>query len=208
MSPAFSHPLPSPLNQTTTPDPTIVTTQLYTIIPYSCAFVSLLVVAITADRFQKRALPLLVLTTVAMVGFVIMLSTPNAVAGIVGACLINAAVYPGLILCAAWIPSSNAGYMKRSTASWMTQVFIQSFSIISTQIYTAPPRFFSGHGTLLGFCVIAWCLILVTWQLMKRSNAKKDAEAARWAERGEKNPDEDKTLEDMCDAHPNYRYVW
>ena len=183
-------------------------TQLYSIIPYACAFVSLLFTAFTADRYRKRALPLLILTSVAIIGFVIMLATPNAVAGIVGACLISAAVYPGIVIGAAWIPSSNAGYTKRATASWMAQIVIQTFSIMCTQIYKKPPRYFSGHGTLLGLFVLTFFLILSTWGLMKHSNKKKDEAAKRWDEQGETNPEEAKTLEELCDGHPNYRYIW
>ncbi|SPO07047.1 uncharacterized protein DNG_09741 [Cephalotrichum gorgonifer] len=185
-----------------------LTTQLYTIIPYSCAFISLLVTSYTSDRLRKRAIPLLGLTCLAIIGFVIMLATPNAVAGIVGACVISTAVYPAIVLYAAWIPSSNAGYTKRATATWISQICIQVFSIMATQIYDKPPRFFSGHGTLLGLFVLTFVLILSTVWLMKRANGKKEDNRVERESEGNADPDEGKTLEDLCDAHPQYRYVW
>ncbi|CAM1507619.1 Fc.00g072600.m01.CDS01 [Cosmosporella sp. VM-42] len=185
-----------------------LTTQLYTMIPYGCAFISLLVVARVADQLQKRAIPLLVLNAVAIVGFIMLMATTNKVVLLLGACLITTAVYPGIVICSAWIPSSNAGYTKRATATFMAQVFIQCFSIMSTQIYTTPPRFMKGHGVLLGLMVLCFVLIIVVAWMMRRENAKKDIMAAMWRERGQVNPDEVKTLEELCDKHPNYRYVY
>lgn len=186
----------------------LVTTQLFTIIPYACAFASLFAAVRTSDRLGARAYPTLLLTAVAIVGFVIMLATPNAVAGIVGACLICAAAYPAIVICSAWIPSSHAGYTKRASAVWIAQILIQSFSIMATQIYTNAPRFFAGHGTLLGLMLLTFASILTLRFLMQRSNRQKDKLAAEWDERGERNPDEDKSLEELCDKHPDYRYVY
>lgn len=177
-------------------------------IPYGCAFVSLLFVAHMADRLRMRAIPLLIVTGIAIVGFIILMATTNKIALLVGACLITTTTYPGIVICSAWIPSSNAGYTKRATASFMAQVFIQCFSIMSIQIYTAPPRFLKGHGVLLGLMVLCFILIVVMTWMMKRDNMRKDRVAAEWRERGEANPDESKTLEDLCDKHPNYRYVY
>ena len=188
--------------------PIAVTTQLYTIIPYGVAFINLLVVTRLVDIFGKRAVPLLILVSIAIVGFILLMSTTNKIALVFAATLINVTVYPSVVICAAWIPSSNAGYTKRFITAGMMQVFMQLFSIISTQIYTTPPRFLKGHGVGLAFLVICFCMILVMVYLMKKSNAAKDAEAARWREMGEPNPDESKSLEELCDAHPNYRYVW
>ncbi|CAI4214547.1 unnamed protein product [Parascedosporium putredinis] len=155
-----------------------LTSQLYTIIPYSCAFIALLFVSYASDRIRMRAVPLLGLTALAIVGFIIMLATPNATAGIVGACLISTAVYPAIVLFAAWMPSNNAGYTKRATATWISQITIQTFSIMASQIYDKPPRFFTGHGTLLGLFVLTFVFILVIVLLMKLDNRKKE-EAAR-----------------------------
>lgn len=137
-----------------------------------------------------------------------MLATPNAVAGIIGSCVISIAVYPAIVLFAAWIPSNNAGYTKRATATWICQICIQVFSIMATQIYDKPPRFFSGHGTMLGLFVLTFVLILSTVWLMKRANTRKEERKEAVEAEGRVDPDEAKTLEDLCDAHPSYRYVW
>ncbi|QYS92908.1 MFS domain-containing protein [Trichoderma simmonsii] len=185
-----------------------LTTQLYSIIPYGSAFISLIVVSRIVDSFNKRAIPLLILVAIAIAGFILLITTTNRVALVVGATLINVAVYPSIVICAAWIPSNHAGYTKRATAFSVLQVFIQSFSIAGTQIYNTPPRFSKGHGVLLGLLSLCLVTILVVCWIMKKSNNKKDQEAAVWRERGEVNPAESESLETLCDAHPNYRYVY
>jgi MFS transporter, ACS family, DAL5 transporter family protein len=169
---------------------------------------TLLVATRLAVWLRKSAILIITLIGITIAGYVLLMATTNRVALLSGATLIVAAVYPAIPLCIAWITSNNAGYTKRSTVNGMLQVLIQSFSIISTQIYTTPPRFLKGHGIVLGFLVLGFVSVIMVVWLMKRSNAAKDREAARWRERGEPNPDESKTLEDLCDNHPNYRYVW
>ena len=185
-----------------------VTSQLFTIIPYGIAFIFLLVVPRVVDKLQKRALPLMVLVAVAIAGFILLMATTNKIALMVGATLILAAVYPAIVICAAWIPSNNAGYTKRSTAAAMFQISLQVFSIISTEIYTTPPRFLKGHGIMLGLLSVCFGMIFIVTWMMKRSNQEKDKEAARWSEMGQPNPLESKTLEELCDTHPNYRYIY
>jgi len=77
-----------------------------------------------------------------------------------------------------------------------------------TQIYDGPPRFFKGHGVQVGLFGLAFVDIWIMRWMMKRHNAKKEATAAEWAGRGGNNPDENKTLEDLCDDYPSYRYIY
>ena len=89
-----------------------LTTQLYTIIPYAVAFLSLIVTTKLADRFVLRAIPMYILTTVALLGFVIIIAQTNPAVGVFASSLICGAVYPGVIITSGWIPSSNAGYIE------------------------------------------------------------------------------------------------
>lgn len=183
-------------------------TQLYTIIPYGVAFISLIAVTRISDRLVMRSIPLLIVTGVAIVGFIIILSQTNPAVGVFASSVITAAVYPGVAIVSGWIPSSNAGYTKRAAATWITQIFCQAFSIMASKIYDKPPRFFKGHGVLLGFFVLTFFFLIALTYLMKRHNKEKDALAQEWEARGEPNPDESKTLEELCDDHPSYRYMY
>lgn len=183
-------------------------TQLYTIIPYGIAFISLIVASRLADHYVKRAIPALILTAGLIAGMVIILAQTNPTVGIVASSLVTASVYPGVIITIGWIASSNAGYTKRATATWMGQILTQAFSIMTSKIYDKPPRFFKGHGVLLGFGVLAFLSILVVTYLMRRHNKKQDDLSAEWEARGEVNPDQSKSIEELCDDHPSYRYLY
>jgi hypothetical protein len=137
-----------------------------------------------------------------------MLAQTNPGVGIFASSVVTAAVYPGVAIASGWIPSSNAGYTKRAAATWITQFFCQAFSILASKIYDKPPRFFKGHGVLLGFLVLTCGQIILLTYLMKSHNKKKDELAAQWEDRGETNPDESKSLEELCDDHPSYRYLY
>ncbi|KAJ9617685.1 hypothetical protein H2204_013560 [Knufia peltigerae] len=182
-------------------------TQLMSMIPYACAVVSLPTVSILSDRWQKRMLPMMCCFSLIIVGFIIVLTTTRRDAGMVGCSLIAAASYPCLVMGGSWQMSSHGGFSKRSTPWAVSQLFIQTWSIVATQIYTQPPHFYKGHGTLLGLNAVGMLATFTKYWIMKKSNAKKDQVARDFAARGQQNPDSDKTYEELCDDHPNFRYV-
>jgi len=184
----------------------IVDTQLYSIIPYAFATVSVPVVCILADRTDKRAIPFLICMATSVTGFVMVLATTNKVALLAGCSFIAAGCYPAIVVCATWLLGNHAGYTKRCTAWAVAQVFTQSYSIISTQIYNEPPRYFKGHGILLGLNVLGTVSAAICYFMMKRENQKRDQIARDFIARGEQDPDNIKTFEELCDYHPQFRY--
>ncbi|KAL6246868.1 hypothetical protein RBB50_006175 [Rhinocladiella similis] len=181
-------------------------TQLYSIIPYAFATVTVPSVSILADRTNKRAIPFLICMSTSVVGFVVVLATTNKVALVVGCSLIAAGCYPAIVVCATWALNSHGGYTKKSTAWAVVQVFTQCYSIIATQIYDNPPRYFKGHGILLGLNLLGVVAVVVAYIMMKRENKRRDLLAQDFLARGEHNPDSDKAYEELCDYHPDFRY--
>lgn len=183
-----------------------VDTQLYSMIPYACAVISLPTAAITVDRINKRTLPLLVCLTTSVVGFVIIMATTNKAALIAGCCFVAAGCYPAIVIACSWLMNNQGGYTKRCTAWAVAQVFIQCYSIISTQIYNQPPRFYKGHGILLGFNALAVVAALTLYALLKKENVRRDRIAEDYVRRMEPIPGSERTYEELCDYHPNFRY--
>lgn len=181
-------------------------TQLYSIIPYAFATVSTPVVCILADRVNKRVLPFMLCMATSVTGFVIVLATTNRAALIAGCSFIATGAYPGVVICATWLLGNHGGYTKRSTAWATAALFVQGYSIVATQIYDTPPRFFKGHGILLGLNVVGMVSAYIAYVIMKRENKRRDQVALEWAARGVQNPDNDKTFEELCDYHPLFRY--
>ncbi len=87
------------------------------------------------------------------------------------------------------------------------QVFIQCYSIISTQVYRTPPRFFLGHGVSLGLYALGMIATAVLVVICKKSNKKKEERRAAFEARGEVDPDMSKSFEELCDFHPAYMYT-
>jgi hypothetical protein len=141
------------------------------------------------------------------VGFIILMSTTNKVALIAGTCFVTSGLYPGIILTVSWITINHGGYTKRSTAWAMAQITGQGLSIIGTQVYRHPPRFLAGHGTLLGFFLLALCSIVANFFWMKRENHRKDSKAAEFQNSGTKDPEAEKGADELLDFHPDFRYI-
>ena len=184
-----------------------VHTQLLTLIPYGFSLVALLFFAWLADHLQQKALISLGCSLVSCAGFVILLATTNPVVGIAGSCFVAAGAYPALVVGVAFLLPLHGGYTKRATSNWGSQVFVQCYSIISTQVYRTPPRFFLGHGIALGLYAIGVLSNLALYIIVKRANAARDQVQREWEARGEVNPDMEKSFEDLGDFHPAYRYA-
>jgi hypothetical protein len=151
-----------------------------------------------------RALPLLFCYVLCAAGFILLLLTTSKAARIAGTCFVSAGSYSGVILAATWVMSSHADYTKRSTAWALCQLFLQCFSILGTKIYDVPPRFFKGHGILLGLQTLAAACVALKWWIMRRANARKDAVKREYDARGETVPG---TEEVYDERHSQFRYL-
>ncbi|KAJ5587978.1 major facilitator superfamily domain-containing protein [Penicillium hispanicum] len=182
-------------------------TQLYTIIPYAFGIITLPIGNILADHFDKKGVPTLICLFICLIGYIMLLTSTTKAVLIVGCSFVAAGAYPAVVLSSAWVLISHAGFTKRATAWAIAQIFIQCYSIISTQVYVDPPRFFEGHGTLLGLNALGVVGVVITMWMFSHENKRRDAVAAEFAARGELNPDSAKDYEELCDAHPDFRYT-
>ena len=188
-------------------DMPLVQAQLFTMIPYAFATVTLLAVCFLSDRINTKGPILFTCMTTSSVGFIILMSTTNKIALIAGTCFVTSGLYPGIILTVSWITINHSGYTKRSTAWAMAQITGQGLSIIGTQVYRHPPRYLSGHGTLLVFFLLALCSIACNYLWMRRENRTKDMRAEEFRTLGTKDQEAEKSVDELLDFHPNFRYI-
>lgn len=142
-------------------------------IPYFIATFTLLGVCAYSDRINTKGPAILLCLATSAVGYIVLMTTTNRVALMVGACLVTSGLYPTVILTGAWILINHGGYTKRSTAWAMAQIAAQSCGIIGTQVYRRPPRFLTGHGVLLGFLVMAMCATVANCFLDEEGESEK-----------------------------------
>jgi hypothetical protein len=185
-----------------------VNAQLYTIIPYSFAIFSTPILSYLSDRLHARAFPLMLSLSISIIGFIILLVSTSPVARIAGCCFVAAGAYPGVAIGAAWVTNMHGGYTKRSTAFGISQLFVQGYSIIGTEVYDQPPRFFKGHGVLLGLYMLAFVASIGLYVWLKAQNKQRDKMAAARIAAGEEDRpmDGEHSFEEMCDYHPDWRY--
>ncbi|OKL59506.1 hypothetical protein UA08_05034 [Talaromyces atroroseus] len=183
-----------------------VQAQLFTMIPYACAFVTMLAVGYLSDYCRNKAWFVVGSLTCSAIGLIICISTTGKGAGMFGACLLVAGAYPAAILQITWIQVTFCGHTKRAISWGVCQIIGQGLSMSGAQIYTRPPRFFMGHGILLGFIVMGIVSTVTARFLMARANKQRDRELREYEERGEVHPDIGKSFEETCDDHINFRY--
>ena len=184
-----------------------LTANLYTIIPYSFAILSMPIASWVADKYRARALPHAVCLGVSVIGCIICLVSTNHVLSLAGCCFIAGSVFPDLVISTSWLTTTHGGYTKRALAFAVSQFFVQGTGIMCTQIFIHPPRFFLGFGILLGVNAIALASCGILYVILSRENRKRDDDA-RKRSIGELPPLGDiGTIEELCDFHPNYRYI-
>lgn len=148
-------------------------TQLFTTIPYACAFFSMIIIATLSDHYRNKSLFILASLASRIVGLVILITTITKEAGIVGVCFLVLGAYPAAVLQMAWTQITFCGYTKRAVSWGVAMIFGQGFSMLGAQIYTTPPRFFKGHGTLLGLVVMGMVMTIAARMTMARANRKR-----------------------------------
>lgn len=160
-----------------------------------------------ADLYTMRGPLLLFCYVIVVTGVILLMATTHRVSLIVGTCLVASGTYSQTILGATWVMTTYGGYTKRSTAWAMAQISIQCFSILGTKIYNTPPRFLKGHAILIGVQALGLASGLAKYWIMRRSNRRKDAEKLEYESRGEPVPGIERSLEELNDKHPAFRYV-
>ncbi|EHY61237.1 hypothetical protein HRR83_009578 [Exophiala dermatitidis] len=180
--------------------------QLFTVIPYACSFCSMLAVGYLSDYYHSKSWFIISCLATAGAGLIILISTTGKEIGMFGACLLVAGTYPSAVLQITWIQITFCGATKRAFSWGFAMVIAQGMSMAASQIYSKPPRYFAGHGTLLGFVTLAIICTYAARVLMIRANKKKDDEVLEYQNRGDEHPEGGKSFEEVCDNHINFRY--
>jgi hypothetical protein len=91
--------------------------------------------------------------------------------------------------------------------AYLRQLFVEGYAIISTQIYDTPPRFLKGHGITLALVGLSAISTILLYFHLDRENKGRDAASKDFVERGEIHPWASKTLEEVYDFHPDFKYA-
>lgn len=182
-------------------------TQLFVVIPYACAFFGLVGSALTSRWLNRRAPVLLACLGTTILGFIVLIANTNRLASMFGACLVITGAYSSVVIGASFILTLHGGYTKRSLAVWLMQIVINVYSIVATQAYRSPPRYFLGHGLALGLYVLGFSCGAAIWIICRKENNRKIRRRKEFELRGEVDPDMAKSYDELCDRHPGFIYA-
>lgn len=184
--------------------------QLLTIPVYAVATVFTIFWAILSERFARRGLFIIITSTVAIIGYIILLTnkSPKAHPGVsyVGTFFAAVGIYPSVALVLSWPAINVSGQTKRATANAM-QISIGNLgAVLGTQLYrpATAPRYILGHSFALGYlCMNIVVVSALTW-LLNKENREKDAHLVAHPE----TPGFHDSAEDLKqgDNHPRWRF--
>lgn len=116
-------------------------------------------------------------SSLAIIGYIILLNAPSAGVSYFGTILAASGIYPATAIVLSWPANNVSGQTKRATCNAM-QISIGNLgAVMGTQLYRteSAPRFFVGHGMALGYLVANLGVVGALWWVLRRENRRRDA---------------------------------
>lgn len=176
---------------------TAANAQLLTIPPYALATILTVAYAVVSERFKMRALFIVIASTTAIIGYILLLTNehPTKRPGIsyLGTFFCAAGIYPAVALGLSWPAMNVSGQTKRATANGLQITVGNLGAVIGTQLYRSNdgPRYIVGHSVALGYMVGSIVVVTVLWYILRKENKRRDALPASETSSGEWLGDED-----------------
>jgi len=144
--------------------------------PYVVGCIATITGGALADRSQKRGPYMMFFCVVALAGFIMLISTKNPHVQYAGTFFIVSGIYPNVPMGVAWNGNNIGGATKRAVGIAMHVGFGNLGGVISGFSFRSKdaPRYFSGHGLLIGMVSMSLTLIFVMHMYLKRENARRD----------------------------------
>lgn len=153
--------------------------QLLTVPPYAVATVFTITVAILAEKTQKRSPFLIGSSSLAIIGYIILLTAPSHKPGVsyLGTIFAAGGIYPSCAIVLSWPTANVSGQTKRAAATAMSITIGNLGAVLGTQLYrpSTSPRWHLGHGFALGYLVANLFVAVTLWVCLSRENAAKVA---------------------------------
>ncbi|TFK38868.1 high-affinity nicotinic acid transporter [Crucibulum laeve] len=155
--------------------------QLMSVPPYVVGCVATIAGGWAADRSQKRGVYMIGFCVVAIIGFVLLISTHQPGVQYVGTFFVVSGIYPNVPMGVAWNGNNIGGATKRAVGIAMHVGFGNLGGVISGFAYrsTDAPRYFSGHGLLIATVSMSLVLCIFMTNYLARENARRDSEMHR-----------------------------
>lgn len=157
-----------------------------TIPPYAVATFLTILLAVLSERTSQRAYFIMGSSSLSIIGYIVLLTSPSAGVSYFGTILAAAGIYPATALVLAWPANNVSGQTKRATAS-ATQISIGNLgAILGTQLYrpATAPEFYLGHEFALGYLVANVLVVGGLREVLRRENERREKILAEVEDKG------------------------
>jgi len=182
---------------------TVVHSQLLTVPPNACAFVTVLLTGYISDRTGVRGPFMLVGITIAIIGYVLLICTGNPHINYAGTFLVAAGIFPCSPLVMGWLANNLAPHYVRATGTGVQIMVANMAAFIATFTYLTKdaPRYITGHAINLGtlgvaFVLVSSMIIYVKVENKRREQGKRDDRLAGGVDQAM-----------LGYRHPSFRYT-
>ncbi|KAL4881862.1 major facilitator superfamily domain-containing protein [Aspergillus karnatakaensis] len=152
--------------------------QLMTVPPYVVACIFCIGGGFLADKQGQRGLYMIFFNIVAIIGFVMLISSDNNGVKYAGTFFAASGIYPNVPQGVAWNGNNIGGSLKRSVGIAMHVGFGNLGGVLASFIYRTQdkPEYYVGHGTLIGTLSMSTILCTIMTIYLRRENARRDRE--------------------------------
>ncbi|KAF9167629.1 hypothetical protein DFQ26_003785 [Actinomortierella ambigua] len=179
-------------------------TQAMTVPAYAVACVCTIVVAFSSDRFRERGYHYAGPSFFGCLGYILLIVTRNSstAARYISLTIAAVGIFSSVPSMLSWFTSNIGGHTKRGVATALIISFGNAGGIISGQMYRADdaPLYVRGHATAAVMMFLSGVLTLIFKYLLDKENKRRDnltpEEYAKEA-----------AGEELCDNHPDFRYI-
>jgi len=153
------------------------TAQLMTVPPYVAACLATIAGGFFADRAGQRGIFMIGYCALSIVGFSMLIGSGKPAVQYVGTFFAACGIYPNVPMGVAWNGNNIGGSTKRGVGIAMHVGFGNLGGMIAAFTYRIKdkPRYFPGHGILLGTTFMSLCLCTFMTIYLRRENARRDA---------------------------------
>ncbi|KXT10752.1 hypothetical protein AC579_6847 [Pseudocercospora musae] len=156
--------------------------QLITVPPYAVAAALTVAIGWIADRTRQRGICNMVISSIGIVGFIMLLSSSDPQVQYAGTFLGAMGIYPTIPNNLCWAANNVEGGYKRGVLLGVVVGWGNLNGIVSSNIYlkSEKPRYWSGHGVVLAYMVVclfggtAFIRTMLAIENKKRRAGKRD----------------------------------
>jgi len=180
-----------------------------TVPPNTFAALTIAITVWFSVRYDRIAVFIIITTTVAIIGYLVLLTATKPGAQYVGVHLAAAGIYTGNALVLSWPGENVAGQTKRAVAVAMQVAFGDIGAIAAVLIYRpnfAGHEYRKPHIIAIGYLLSSGAVAAYLWFWLSRENKKKAA--IQQSESSETYSNSIEERQRLGDRHILYRYVY